>query len=100
MKKLYSLLLALFVFSFLFAKDVDVNYAMQLAKNFYLQNTPEGATTFSLQLADACKMNTNVGSYIDGAPVYYVFNVANNKGFVIVAGDDLVEPVLGYNTTV
>ena len=99
MKKLYSLLLASFVFSFLFAKDVDVNYAMQVAKNFYLQNNPEGATAFSLQLADACKMNTNVGSNIDGGPVYYVFNIAGNKGFVIVSGDDLVEPVLGYNTT-
>ena len=99
MKKLYSLLLASFVFSFLFAKDVDVNYAMQVAKNFYQQNNPEGANAFSLQLADACQMNTNVGSSIDGAPVYYVFNITGNKGFVIVSGDDLVEPVLGYNTT-
>jgi hypothetical protein len=29
---------------------------------------------------------------------YYVFNVENNGGFVIIAGDDVVEPVIGYAT--
>ena len=30
---------------------------------------------------------------------YYVFNVANGEGFVIVAGDDRVKPILAYSTT-
>ncbi len=30
---------------------------------------------------------------------YYVFNVSNGEGFVIVAGDDLVKPILAYSTT-
>lgn len=29
---------------------------------------------------------------------YYVFNVEDNGGFVIIAGDDVVEPVIGYAT--
>ncbi len=99
MKKLSSLLLATLTFTFLFAKDVDVNYARQVAKNFYLQNNPDAGSTFSLQLVYECKMNSNVGTDIDDKPVYYVFDVTGKHGFVIVSGDDLVEPVLGYNTT-
>ena len=30
---------------------------------------------------------------------YYVFNVSNGEGFVIVAGDDRVRPILAYSTT-
>ena len=36
------------------------------------------------------------GTKADNA--YYVFNVENNGGFVIIAGDDVVEPVIGYAT--
>jgi hypothetical protein len=32
-----------------------------------------------------------------GKKAYYVFNVEDNGGFVIVAGDDRVEPILGYS---
>jgi len=32
----------------------------------------------------------------DGTPYYYVFNAGNNDGYVIVSGDDRVEPILGY----
>ena len=32
----------------------------------------------------------------DGTPYYYVFNVGNDEGYVIVSGDDRVEPILGY----
>ena len=28
----------------------------------------------------------------------YVFNATNNQGFVIIAGDDRVEPIIGYTT--
>ena len=34
-----------------------------------------------------------------GAADYYVFNVSNGEGFVVVAGDDRVKPVLAYSTT-
>ena len=36
----------------------------------------------------------------DNEPVYfYVFGTEDNKGFVIVSGDDRVSPVLGYSYT-
>ena len=30
---------------------------------------------------------------------YYVFNVSNGEGFVVIAGDDRVRPILAYSTT-
>lgn len=96
MKKLVHILFYGIAFMSLSAKDVDVSYAMQVAKNFYLQNNTENLN-YSLTLAEAVSMPANVGTSIDGKPVYYVFNVSGNHGFVIVSGDDLVEPVLGYS---
>ena len=32
-----------------------------------------------------------------GQADYYVFNRGNNEGFVIVSGDDVAGPVLGYS---
>jgi hypothetical protein len=98
MKKLYLLSISLFVFISLFAKDVDKDYAMQVAKNFYLQNTQGEVSDVTLNLVYECKANQNVGRVSDGSPIYYVFNVGNNQGFVIVTGDDLVQPVIGYST--
>ena len=39
----------------------------------------------------------HVGYSNKGTADYYVFNRADNQGFVIVAGDDLSTPVLGYS---
>lgn len=32
-------------------------------------------------------------------PLYYVFNAADGKGFVMISADDCTEPVLGYSLT-
>lgn len=34
---------------------------------------------------------------LDGESLYYVFNIGDEKGFVIVAADDDVYPILGYS---
>ena len=36
------------------------------------------------------------GKAAEARSLYYVFNVGNDKGFVIVAGDDAVSPILAY----
>ena len=33
----------------------------------------------------------------DGAPAAYIFNYAGNQGYMILSGDDVALPVLGYN---
>lgn len=98
MKKLYILIASLFICLSIFAKDVDKDYAMQVAKNFYLQNIQDVPAEVTLELIYECKTNAQVGRVSDGAPIYYVFNVNNNQGFVIVTGDDLVQPIIGYST--
>ena len=35
-------------------------------------------------------------SSADSSAYFYVFNVGNNHGFVLVSGDDAVKPILGY----
>ena len=35
-------------------------------------------------------------SQTEGEAYYYIFNVGNDNGYVIVSGDDRVEPILGY----
>lgn len=42
---------------------------------------------------------THVGRNLKGMNDYYVFNREGNQGFVIVAGDDLSTPILGYSTS-
>lgn len=97
MKKLSTTLLLIFTLTFIFAKDVDVKYARQVAQNFYLQNNPN-ASLSNLELVYECKTPEGVGTSIDNKPIYYIFNANGNEGFVIVSGDDLVEPVLAYST--
>ncbi len=96
MRKFYLPFLFLLCSVSLFAKDVDQAYAMQVAKNFILQNSERTEGNLTLSLAYNLTTNTNVGRISDGKPVYYAFNI-NGGGFVIVAGDDLVEPVLAYS---
>ncbi len=72
------------------ATSVDMNQAREAALAFMQQKQAvlrsSGATTAStLQTA------ANTG-------YYYVFNVGDNNGFVIVSGDDRTTPVLGYAT--
>lgn len=96
MKKFYLLSLILTATVFLFAKDVSKAEAEKVGRNFYHLNT--GITVESVSTASEVYTENNVGRTSDGKPVYYVFNINNSQGFVIVSGDDLVQPVLGYST--
>lgn len=94
-KKLYLLIPFILCALFTFAKDVDASYAAQVAKNYYHNATQTGK---DLTLVYTCTTNSNVGRSSDNKPVYYVFNTTDNTGFIIVSGEDLVQPILGYST--
>ncbi|OJV26804.1 MAG: hypothetical protein BGO32_08105 [Bacteroidetes bacterium 37-13] len=96
MKKLYTLIFLL-VSTFVFAKDVDVNYAMRVAKHFYMQNST-ASEAVTLKLVYECRTPKNVGAAIDDKPIYYVFDVNGLNSFVMVSAEDLVTPILGYST--
>ena len=78
------LIIAILAFSIgqLFAGPVDAQRAQQLGQRFLSAN-----------------VNLAYASATRDAVDYYVFNVPGDNGFVIVAGDDRVKPILAYSTT-
>ena len=70
------------------ANPVALNTAQQVALNFYNHQYNLNASNETLVYTERAA---------DGQAVYYVFNVNNNKGFVIVSAEDATIPVLGYS---
>lgn len=74
------------------ASHVTPEQAKQLAMRFFGQTraaSPTGAADIQLAYTASTSMHTQQAAY-------YVFNVANNGGFIIIAADDRVQPILGY----
>ena len=96
MKKL-NLLIVVFLFSSsaLFSKSIDVTHAMQVAQNFYKQMTGQ---TVVMTLAYQSTNDNIINGVPIGEPLYYAFNATDNGGFVMVSAEDLVKPIIGYNT--
>lgn len=90
-KKLLSLSLALFSFSTLFAKLVPEPAAEAIAKKIYA----ERRLAYDGLVISPVFSETEVLSR-SGQPLIYVFDVANNGGFVMIAAHDMVQPVLAY----
>ncbi|MGB3948564.1 MAG: thiol protease/hemagglutinin PrtT [Bacteroidia bacterium] len=90
MKKLFIFCL-LIICCGLQAKQIDEQTAKLVGKNFIVHNVhlEAFAGTVELQKAYVAKHENEIA--------YYVFNINNNKGFIIVSANDVVEPVLGYS---
>lgn len=70
------------------ANTVPESTAQTVATNFYAHNFT--SVTPLLSIAYTVKGN-------DGSPLYYVFNVNGNNGFVIVSAEDAAHPIIGYS---
>jgi len=99
MKKALALLGLLLVFTLTYGKKVDINTAQMVGRTYLANNTDsptlKSATNLQLVYESNSKPANNLKS---GQPLtyFYVFNV-NSSGFIIVAGDDNVTPILGYS---
>lgn len=82
MRKVYIVLISLFFSLMSFAGEVTEEQAFQKAQQFM-----KGKQFRQTNLRRASST---------GDKAYFVFNVENNGGFVIVAGNDLMPEVLGY----
>ena len=101
MKKIFTFLLVTLTFiSLTYAKKVDENTAKIVGRQFMINKAVAG------QIKDVVDVSLTYTSYAQNAakaptaePIvnYYVFNINSNQGFVIVSGDDIVEPILGYS---
>ncbi len=88
MKRLETMLLLLVCISFAQAAPVDQQKARQVAEQFMQSR---GVKLSGGPMRAPGKMNASATTQ----PLY-IFNAADNKGFVVVAGDDCADPVLGY----
>ena len=81
----------------LLGNPVDENTAKQLAQNFWKENnimSVKGDKVFKKKMGDARFMNVAPQC---GYTEFYIFNNEDGKGFVIIAADDCVTPILGYS---
>jgi hypothetical protein len=93
------------------ASEIDPVTARIVARNFYLTvSTPDSeairkdaSTVIEFELAhqgfaDPDPYHQDSRKSVP-YPLYYVFNVLGDKGFVMVSGNELVKPILGYALT-
>ncbi len=81
----------------LFGNQVDETTAKQLAQNFWKENNIMGVRD-----GKVFKKRMNDARFVNVAPQcgyteFYIFNNEDGKGFVIIAADDCVTPILGYS---
>ncbi len=89
MKKFLSLLtVVLLAVGFSYAAPVDLKTAQKIAENQYRNYAPATITDFSVKDVFTTEHK--------GIQTYYTF-VFNAGGFVLVAADDAVTPILGYS---
>lgn len=94
MKKVLLFLLMLPLM--LLAAPVDPNMAQQVAENFI--NAPEVSVNNAMRKAPRKpKRMARAAKQVTNDQQFYVFNSEDGEGFVIVAADDAVRPILGYS---
>ena len=93
MRIITLLLIGIFTFPVLsFADGVSIKEAKRLAKNYYYHNTKQNQRT--------AYENLNLRlNYIENEDdnLFYVFDVENQKGFVIISAQDFTKPILGFS---
>lgn len=101
MKKILTfLVVALALNTLSYAKKVDENTARIVGQQFFTGKAVPGQikriSEFTLSYV-AHPSDDAMAPITEQTVYYYVFNINSTQGFVIVAGDDIVEPILGYS---
>ena len=101
MKRLFIFLFLSTALSWLAsAKQVEERTAGKVAGNFFASRIGINqlkALPTPVLVCTSNDLKTDQDAKTKAAPAFYVFNFAGTKGFVIVAGDDIVKPVLAYS---
>ena len=87
-------LFALFVVS-TYAREISEKEAKQMALEFFNNNHPHSSVQDLQMIYDGENATTRANN--DTNPAFYVFNNPQQKGFVIVSGDDIAKPILAYS---
>lgn len=90
-----ALFLLLFVGTDAVAKVVEPDKAFRIASNF-VSSRGDLRSSFTIQLVYTAVANADPELRSAGNPLFYVYNIENDGGFVMVSGDDRAFPVLAY----
>ena len=78
----------------LLANEITMEQARKVAMSFFCETIRSRGGIPRLQLVwDGESTTTRGGS----SPAFYVFNRMDSDGFVIISGDDVTMPILGYH---
>ncbi|MCI5058361.1 MAG: thiol protease/hemagglutinin PrtT [Flavobacteriales bacterium] len=87
-------LLALLSINLVHASNVPTSDVLKISENYYANVSPTRNTSFVGNIALTIFEKQ---SRSNNSPLFHVVNV-NNDGFVVVAADNEVKPILGYST--
>lgn len=76
------------------AENISVEVAKKMAMEFFKNNRPQLSVRNLKMVYDG---ETPASRANGEDPALYVFDNPQGKGFVIVSGDDLAQPILGYS---
>ncbi len=88
MKKTTVLIISFFLVMPIFANNISIEIARTIAKNFYYEKTNIKQNQINFE-EETISLN-NIASY-------YIFNIENDNGFVIISAEDNYEPILAYS---
>lgn len=82
------------------AKHIPAETAKIIAANFISQTSPSFKSNSSTLELSHVEYLKDQGLRNNSKSIgYYVYNITNNGGFVIISGDDRAYPILGYSTS-
>lgn len=97
MKKIFLLFPLLVLGKVGMAKTVPVENATNFAKNYLTAIQSNDLSRQNMSNDVVLVQSENALFRNSAEPAYFMFNLANGKGFVIIAGDDAVKPIIGYS---
>lgn len=98
MKKILSIICLLLVSTTLWAEPIGEQRAREIAEEFFSQHTTRSFMgDISLEWAgDTIGENSATGNDLNTS-LMYIYNRGNDAGFVIVAGDTNITPIIAYS---
>jgi len=92
-KNIFFNLFFFFILVSVFAEKIDVKYAQKIAKNIYFERISQ------IEEIDYSNINLSLvyTNVYNNEPIYYIFNVNKNDGFVIISADNSAKPIIAYS---
>lgn len=99
MRKIHILLVMLLSSVSLYAEPIGENRARQIAEDFFFTHATRAMTYTPITLewaGNAIDEASVTGSDLDNA-LLYIYTRGEREGFVVVAGDSNIEPIIAYS---